>query len=164
MKSPIKVIYIACMAMLLYSCSAENVEDNLDSSNKEFTVPEVKSIEIEILDLINSYRVSKNLNTLKSLDIIKSQAYSHTDYMIKQNNISHDYFYERKSYLVANAGASKVAENVGYGYSSAESIVNAWIKSDSHRTTIEGDFTDFDISIEQNEDGVMYCTNIFIKR
>lgn len=152
------------MAMLLYSCSAENIEEDLSSSNKEFIVPEVKSIEIEILDLINNYRVSVGLNTLEPLDIIKSQAYSHTDYMIKQKNMSHDYFYERKSYLVTNAGASKVAENVGYGYSSAESIVNAWIKSDSHRSTIEGDFTDFDISIEQNEDGEMYCTNIFIKR
>ncbi|PKV52120.1 Cysteine-rich secretory protein family protein [Aquimarina sp. MAR_2010_214] len=164
MKSPVKVIYIACMAMLLYSCSAENVEEDLGSSNKEFIVPEVKSIEIEILDLINNYRISKELNALTPLDVIKSQAYRHTDYMIKQNNISHDYFYERKSYLVTNAGASKVAENVGYGYSSAESIVNAWIKSDSHRSTIEGDFTAFDISIEQNEDGVMYCTNIFIKK
>jgi uncharacterized protein YkwD len=164
MKLPIKVIYIACMAMLLYSCSAENIEEDLSSSNKEFIVPEVKSIEIEILDLINNYRVSMGLNTLEPLDIIKSQAYSHTGYMITQNNMSHDYFYERKSYLVTNAGASKVAENVGYGYSSAESIVNAWIKSDSHRSTIEGDFTDFDISIEQNKDGVMYCTNLFIKR
>ncbi|WP_103071458.1 CAP domain-containing protein [Aquimarina sediminis] len=164
MKLPIRVVCIAYVAILLFSCSPENIEDNISSTDKEFVVPEVKSIEIEILELINSYRVSQGLNVLESLDIVKSQAYTHTDYMIKQNNMSHDYFHERKSYLIANAGASKVAENVGYGYSSAESVVNAWLKSDSHRRTIEGDYTEFDISVEQNKEGVLFFTNIFIKR
>ena len=39
------------------------------------------------------------------MDIVKYQAYSHTDYMIEQNNISHDYFLSRKAYLEAQAGA-----------------------------------------------------------
>ncbi|WP_271764955.1 CAP domain-containing protein [Aquimarina algiphila] len=164
MKSLIRVIYIACMVMLFFSCSSENVDDDLNSPIKEFTVPEVKSIEVEILERINNYRASIGLSVLETLDIVKSQAYSHTEYMIKENQISHDYFHARKSYLLTNAGANSVAENVGYGYSSAESVVNAWIKSDSHRETIEGDFTNFDISAEQNEDGVMYFTNIFIKK
>lgn len=164
MKLLFKVICIACTAVLLFSCSSENVEDDLGIDSKEFIVPEVKSIEIEILERINNYRVSKGLHTLNSLDIIKSQAYNHTDYMIKQNNVSHDYFHARKSYLVTNAGANRVAENVGYGYSSAESVVNAWINSDSHRNTIEGDYTNFDISVEENAEGVKYFTNIFIKR
>ena len=63
-----------------------------------------------------------------------------------------------------NAGALNVGENVAYAYSSAQSVVNAWLNSPSHRSNIEGDFTDFDISAEQNEDGKWYYTNIFIKR
>ncbi len=152
------------MAVVLFSCSTDTVEDELSPVASEFVVPDVKSIEIEILERINVYRASKGLDALNTLDIVKSQAYSHTDYMIKNNKISHDYFHTRRSYLISNAGANSVAENVGYGYSSAKSVVNAWIKSDGHRETMEGDFTDFDISVEQNEDGVRYFTNIFIKR
>ena len=57
-----------------------------------------------------------------------------------------------------------MSENVAYGFSSAESLVNAWLNSASHRENIEGDFTDFDISAEKNNEGKWYFTNIFIKR
>ena len=58
----------------------------------------------------------------------------------------------------------EVQENVAYGYSYAESVVNAWINSDSHRATLEGDFTDFEISAEQNDEGTWFFTNIFVKK
>ena len=57
-----------------------------------------------------------------------------------------------------------VGENVAYAYSSARSLVNAWINSDSHRQNIEGDYTDFEVSAEQNKEGKWYYTNMFIKR
>ena len=55
-------------------------------------------------------------------------------------------------------------ENVAYVYSSAESVVNAWLNSAGHRNIIEGDYTDFDISAEQDENGKYYYTNIFIRK
>jgi uncharacterized protein YkwD len=66
--------------------------------------------------------------------------------------------------LEQNANAKMVSENVAYAYSTAQSVVNAWINSDSHRENIEGDFTDFEVSAEQNKEGKWYYTNIFIKR
>lgn len=165
MTLPTKVIYIACFAIFTFSCSPDDLEDDMTAAlSEELIIPEAKLIEIEILELINEYRVSVGLTQLKTMDIVKYQAYSHTDYMIEQNNISHDYFYSRKAFLEAQAGAIAVQENVAYGYSYAESLVNAWINSDSHRATIEGDFTDFDISAEKNEDGVWFYTNIFVKK
>ena len=53
---------------------------------------------------------------------------------------------------------------MAYAFSSAQSVVNAWLNSEAHRANIEGDFTDFDISAEQDEYGDWYYTNIFIKR
>ena len=50
--------------------------------------------------------------------------------MVDNNEVSHANFYKRSDYLKANAGATKVSENVAYGYSSAESVVNAWLKSE----------------------------------
>lgn len=165
MTLPTKVIYVACFAIFAFSCSPDLIEDEFTTElSEELIVPEAKSIEIEILDLINDYRLSKGLTYLRTMDIVKSQAYSHTDYMIEKNNISHDYFYTRKAYLESKAGALSVSENVAYGYSYPESVVNAWINSDSHRETIEGDYTDFDISAEQNEEGVWFFTNIFVKK
>lgn len=165
MTLPTKVISVACFAIFAFSCSPDLIENDLTTSfSEELVVPEAKSIEIEILELINEYRISKGLSNLLTMDIVKSQAYSHTDYMIDQDNISHDNFYTRKAYLESEAGALSVSENVAYGYSYAESVVNAWINSDSHRETIEGDFTDFDISAEQNEEGVWFFTNIFVKK
>ncbi len=165
MTLPTKVIYIACFVIFALSCSPDIIEDDMTTTQSdELIIPEAKSIEIEILQLINEYRVSKGLTSLRTMEIVKSQAYSHTDYMIEQNNVSHDFFHSRKAFLESQAGAVDVSENVGYGYSYAESVVNAWINSDTHRATLEGDFTDFDISAEQNDEGVWFYTNIFVKK
>ncbi|MGB1309527.1 MAG: CAP domain-containing protein [Oceanihabitans sp.] len=175
MKKPTLLPVLALFAILLLSCSTDSEDSNSNSNdnattntssntNTGYTVPTTKTIEIEILELINNHRISAGLNSLQSMSAIKGQAYSHTDYMIDQNNISHDFFGNRRSYLVNNVSAVSVAENVAYGYSSAEAVVVAWLNSPSHREAIEADFTHFDISAEKNTEGQWYFTNIFVKR
>ena len=152
-------------ALLSFSCSTEdNLEETESNVSTNVVIPETKIIEIEIIERINTYRLDLGLNALNSMDAIKSQAYIHTDYMIDQDNVSHDNFFQRKNYLVENVGANKVSENVAYGYTNAQSVVNAWINSDGHRANLEGDYTDFDISAEQNSEGKWYFTNIFVKK
>ena len=85
--------------------------------------------------------------------------------MVKHGEPSHDYFFNRSENLKKGVNATSVSENVGYGYSSAQSIINAWLKSDGHRKNIENPgFTDFGISTKKDEDGRNYFTNIFVKR
>ena len=163
MKSLSNLIIIACLAIFSTSCSSDSSEE-FAASNQEVIVPASKTIEIEIMELINAYRISEGLTALNNKELIKGQAYSHTDYMVVNDNVSHDHFYARKEYLVNNMGAQTVAENVAYGYSSAESVVNAWLNSEGHKQNIEGDYTDFEISAEQNEQGKWYFTNIFVKK
>ena len=152
------------LALLSFSCSNEEMPiESIDSSSL-VNAPAAKTIEIEILELINNHRIGVGLNALNNLNIIKSVAYTHTDYMVEINQVNHDNFYQRKNSLMQNAGAAKVSENVAFGYNSAQSVVNAWINSDAHRANLEGDFTDFDISAEQNSQGRWYYTNIFIKK
>lgn len=152
------------VALLSFSCSTEEFpEETIDSVSLPVP-PAAKIIEIEILELINEHRINEGLAPLNDHNIIKAVAYTHTDYMVESNNVGHDNFFQRKNSLIDNANATKVSENVAYAYNSAQSVVNAWINSDGHRETIEGDFTDFDISAEQNEEGKWYFTNIFIKR
>jgi uncharacterized protein YkwD len=157
---PVMVLF----ALLSFSCSTDGIEDTTNNENSNIVVPETKVIEIEILELINDYRLSLGLNPLNNMNLIKSQAYSHTDYMIDHNNVSHDNFTQRRNYLINYAGAKSVSENVAYGFTSAETVVNAWLNSSGHRENIEGNFTDFDISAEQNNEGKWYYTNIFVNK
>lgn len=146
------------------SCSTENLPDETVTSIDLENPPDVKVIEVEVLELINQHRIEIGLTPLVDHTLVKAVAFTHTDYMIEENTISHDNFFQRKESLEENAEAVQVSENVAYGFSSPQSLVNAWLNSPSHRETIEGDFTDFDISAEQNENGKWYYTNIFIKR
>ncbi|WP_242086998.1 CAP domain-containing protein [Aestuariivivens sediminis] len=155
---------LAMLALFCFSCSTENLDNEAEILSKSLVTPATKSIETEILELINDHRLSLGLSPLNDMKVVKSVAFSHTDYMVDKNVVSHDNFYKRSTYLKENAGAVKVSENVAYGYTSAQSVVNAWIKSESHKANIEGDYSNFDISAEQNSEGNWYYTNIFIKK
>ena len=53
---------------------------------------------------------------------------------------------------------------MAYGFSYAPALVAAWLNSEGHKAVIEGDYTNFDLSAEQDDNGRWYYTNIFIKR
>ena len=160
-----KLLPIMAIVMVLSftSCSKDSIDDSINDTEL-LVAPEVKQIEIEIMELINNHRINVGLNPLEDHNTVKAVASTHTDYMIQVDNVSHDNFYQRKQSLQANANANIVSENVAYGFSSAEAVVNAWLNSPSHKENLEGNYTDFDVSAEQNNDGKWYFTNIFIKR
>jgi uncharacterized protein YkwD len=163
---PTKLLpFLAIVALLSFSsCSTDTAAEDAINSIEVPVAPQAKLIEIEIMELINVYRINEGLSPLNQHNTVKAVAYTHTDYMIEVDNVSHDNFFLRKQSLQTNADANIVSENVAYGFNSAASVVNAWINSPSHKDNIEGDYTDFDVSAEQNEDGKWYFTNIFIKR
>lgn len=157
--------FMAIVALLGFtSCSTDSAADDKVNSIEVPVAPQAKQIEIEIMELINAHRINHGLNPLLDHNTVKAVAYTHTDYMVEVNNVSHDNFFQRKQSLQDNADANIVSENVAYGFNSAASVVNAWLNSPSHKENIEGDFTDFDVSAEQNNEGKWYFTNIFIKR
>ncbi|WP_299554281.1 CAP domain-containing protein [Seonamhaeicola sp.] len=159
-----KLPLLALLAVLSFSCSTDSIDEKANAIELSLVTPETKTIEIEILENINNHRLSMGLDPLEGMTIVKSVAYSHTDYMVDTGEISHDNFFTRSNYLKQNAGAKKVSENVAYGYSTARTVVNAWLKSEAHKANIEGDFTNCDVSAEKNEKGRWYFTNIFIKK
>ena len=109
MKSLIKLPFLALLTVLTFtSCSTDSMDDKADAIELKLVELQAKTIEIEILDLINDYRLSLGLNTLNDMSLVKSVAYSHTDYMVDNDEVSHDNFYTRSNYLKANAGAKRV--------------------------------------------------------
>ncbi|MEN8886140.1 MAG: CAP domain-containing protein [Winogradskyella sp.] len=156
---------LAVVALLSFtSCSTDNVSEDKINAIEVPVAPQAKLIEIEIMELINAHRINRGLSALQNHNTVKAVASTHTEYMIAVNDVSHDNFFLRKESLQANAAANIVSENVAYGFSSAASVVNAWLNSPNHKDNIEGDYTDFDISAEQNNEGKWYFTNMFIKR
>lgn len=161
-----KLLYLTLVCLLsLSACSKDSVEVNDISKNLELNDNFAYStIEIEILDAVNSYRKSIGLTVLQKLDNITIEAVDHTQYMVNLNVVNHDNFNKRYQNLVQEIGARAVSENVGFGYRTAGAVVEAWIKSEGHRENIEGNYTHFGISVEQDKDGKNYFTNIFVRR
>jgi len=155
---------LAIVALSFTSCSTDSAGEDKINSIEIPVAPMAKEIEIKIMELINEYRITEGLTSLNNHNTVKAVASTHTEYMIEVDNVSHDNFFERKQSLQVNANANIVSENVAYGFSSAESVVNAWLNSPSHKENIDGDYTDFDVSAEQNSEGKWFFTNIFIKR
>ena len=165
MKLPTLLPTMALLAFLTFSCSSESIEDDIEQSIEETFIPDVKEIEIEILELINAHRISVDLQPLEALDIIKGVAFGHTDFMIEEGQITHANFFQRQASLERNADAVRVGENLAFAFTNAESVVRAWLNSEGHRENIEDDeYTHFDISAEKDENGRWYYTNIFIRR
>ena len=105
------------------------------------------------------------LNSLKELSVISGVADSHTNYMITTGLVNHDNFSIRAEKLKLNASAKSVAENVAYGFATAQGVVNGWLNSEGHRKAIEDPTkTHFGISTESNSEGRNYFTQIFIQK
>lgn len=152
-------------AISLTSCSKESIEeiDTADMSAK--VAPFVyTTFEVEVLQLVNSYRIDNGLSELDFLDAVSWQAEDHNSHMVAMNEVCHDDFGDRYTALVSTVQAKAVSENVAYGYGTAQAVVKAWIKSDGHRKNMEGNFTHFGISVSKNSEGKYYFTNIFVRK
>lgn len=161
-----KLFLITVFITTFTSCTKEDTGVYFNEIN---TLTEVKttysSLEFEILEIINDYRVSMNLSPLKKLNIISSVAFSHTDYMVKSGEVNHYNFGERQQLLITNANAKSVGENVAYGFNTAQGVVNAWLNSDEHRALIENSaYNNVGISTEKNSENRNYFTLMFIEK
>ena len=165
MKNLTYYVWLMAVVISLTSCSKDNVEE-LDSADLTTTVTPVSysDLELEVLDLVNAYRSQQGLSELQAVNEGSVQAASHNDHMISSNEVCHDYFGSRYQALVQQVKAEAVSENVGYGYRTADAVVNAWINSEGHRENILGDFTHFGISVKEGKDGKFYFTNIFVRK
>ncbi len=115
----------------------------------------------EILTIINEHRDGLHLDPIV-MDKKMATAYAvlHTQYMMDQDELSHDNYALRSQALIEN-GAAKVGENVALGYLTAAQVVNAWLHSPSHKRVIEGNYTHSGFGVMQDERGTYYFTQLF---
>lgn len=120
-----------------------------------------EKISNELLVLINKYRSENGMSIVNKGNAF-SYAYSvqHTKYMIEQKKTSHYEFGNRNEGLKYR-GAIRVGEIVAYGYKSAEDVLNAWLKSPTHKDIIDGDYNYTGFGIIKDQKGVYYFTELF---
>ena len=164
----VKLLNVLMLITLVYtmnSCSTDGSENTATSNAKLEKVNfSYDSNEILTMELINEYRVSVGLKVLNPIAHVSFKSEEHDNYMITNNVVNHNDFVARSENIMQVLGAKKVSENIAYNYNSPAAALNAWLKSPSHKSNIEGDFTDFGIAIRQDVNGKKYYTNIFIKK
>jgi uncharacterized protein YkwD len=146
--------------MISTSCS----KDEVLTKEEVIEQAEILTMADEILQIVNDHRLSIGENTLETNTLATNLANEHTEYMIAQNDISHDDFNQRSDRLIDEENASRTGENVAYGQRSASAVMEAWLNSSGHRKNIEGDFTHIGIGVIKNDAGVYYFTQIFLKK
>lgn len=164
MKTKLHGLLVLAMLVVFTSCSKDEI-DQADDLNYEVDLNIVQKNDFEmsndILQLVNDHRASVGLNPL-TMDQQYASAYAvdHTDYMIALSQINHDNFHLRSKAL-KDKGASRVGENVAYGYDDAASVVNSWLNSPSHREIIEGNYTHSGFGVFQDHKGRYFFTQLF---
>ena len=159
------LITAVLLSTFLTSCSVEEDINTLEEYNSETINVEYTQMDYDIAELINEHRISQGLTELNILNKASKEAISHNTYMVEKGTPSHDFFYVRSENLKKDANAKAVSENVGYGFSTARTLVKAWLNSEEHRKNLENpNFTDMGISSKKDENGRNYFTNIFVKR
>ncbi|AXO80425.1 CAP domain-containing protein [Olleya aquimaris] len=156
------IVVLVCNTFLM-SCSSQD-ETQIEELNTKNINVTYSTLDYEVVELLNAHRISLGLNSLNILDNASAVAISHSQYMVDQGEASHDNFYSRSQHLKNQVNAKTVSENVAYGFTNAQALVNAWLNSDGHRQNIENpELTDLGIACEKDNSGKRYFTNIFIK-
>ena len=160
----LKAIVILGFIFTLVSCSS-NEADQPKVEQKLVVDYTYNSDEIELAKIINDYRVSIGLNQLNLINHVSFKSEEHDLYMIANNVVDHAFFQDRVDNLVSVLGATRVNENVAYNFNTPQAVLTSWLNSPEHKSNIEGNFTDFGISVKVSETtGKKYYTNIFIKK
>lgn len=157
---------ILILSFSLFSCSTSEGEQNAPSEeiNLELVNENEWQMSQAVLEQINLYRTNLGKNSLiEDRSYATAYAVKHSKYMEASKNINHHNFFIRSSAL-KNKGASSVSENIAYGYSSAKTVVNAWLKSEAHKNIIEGDFSHVGFGIIKSLEGRYYYTTIYYKQ
>ena len=130
--------------------------------------PSLSAIEKSAFEQVNKYRASKGLPALAWNDAIAQQARIHSQNMANGKvPFSHDGFNQRVQAIAKTVPYRGAAENVAYnqGFNDpATKAVQGWIKSQGHRTNIEGNHNVSGLGVAKNAKGEYYLTQVFIRR
>ena len=122
------------------------------------------NLDDDILKLTNKFRKSKGLSALSMRNDLNEVARKHSEDMAKgKRSFGHGGFEQRTKQIQKHYPSCTVAENVAYGSTTADQVVNMWKNSSGHRSNMLGDYNYIGIGTARDRRGVIYYTQIFVR-
>jgi uncharacterized protein YkwD len=153
------IILIVVVGVYLYFTKMKKKVEVVIPPKMDYTYSQE---ELDLIKLINDYRVSINLNVLEVVNHISYKCEEHNISMIETGVVSHNGFVTRSENIIAVLNCKSVGENVAYNFKSPQSTLTAWLNSPEHKKNIEGKFTHTGLSTRADSNGKKYYTNIFV--
>ncbi|WP_445453116.1 CAP domain-containing protein [Flavobacterium sp. 25HG05S-40] len=115
-------------------------------------------LDLEVVRLINEYRINLDLRVFTIDEHINNVANSHSLYMAKKKKPSHDYATERQNQFPNK----RVGEIVAYNFQSAASVVAGWKNSPGHDKAMRNpEYLNIGIATATDINSKLYYTVIF---
>lgn len=137
---------------------------------QKINIPEaspLKSLEDQVLTLVNKERAARGLAPLKMNWEVQRCARLKSQDMINKGYFSHTSpTYGSPFNMMENFGIhfSAAGENIAYGQTSAQQVMNAWMNSSGHRANILSPiYTQIGVGAAKKSNGTLYWTQMFIK-
>lgn len=158
-------LLVLLIPVLLFSCT-RNISPAGNNTPKPEAGFNAAEMTADILYHVNAYRKKKGLGALSSLTVADQQAALHSKNMaLKKTAFSHNGFEQRIATISKTEGTMRAAaENVAYGQLSAKEVVDGWINSPGHRKNIEGNYTLTGIGVYRDSRGVVFFTQLFMRK
>ena len=115
----------------------------------------------QVIVLVNQERSKQGLPALRENTQLMESA------LVRSQEIVTKFAHERPNgeqgyQLAFRAGFNTVGENIAYGYSSAEQVMEGWMNSPGHRANIlNAGFLEIGVGCYRGSDGRLYWTQLF---
>lgn len=137
---------------------------------QKITIPnidDVKSLEAEVVRLVNAERAKRGLSMLKhNWELSRVARYKSQD-MIDRKYFAHQSpTYGSPFVMMDNFGIkfSAAGENIAYGQRTPAEVMNAWMNSPGHRSNIlSPTYNQIGVGVAKSANGTCYWTQMFIK-
>jgi uncharacterized protein YkwD len=164
MKTYSRSIFAILVLLLVNSCSSPSSPPKSQGPTAPIVISKSTSeIEQRIFDLVNNYRSSHRLPSLKWNEVVAEQARIHSNEMMRSGKLDHRDFDHRIEviHLPYSAAAENVASYRG-NQEPAAFMVEGWIHSSTHRNNIEGAFDLTGLGVVRDREGKFFATQIFL--
>lgn len=156
---------VSCASKTSAPASSAKTTAGRNASYRAATIS-TATMSADIINGVNAYRKSKGLAPMQLLALAASEASKHSSNMAgKKIAFGHSGF-NLRALAIANElkGTSSTGENVAFGKMTWKQVIDAWLKSPEHKANIEGDFNYTGVGVAKDSKGVVYYTQIFVKK